>query len=151
MDQPDMEAIDVQASRANLLESVTAMLLTWHHWQDGWTSARIHVDPTCAGYRAPNRQWMTLAEVSAEVDAVELNRRCEQIDLCVDALPWQHRAAIHTHMRNLRADAQVWRIPDQPAWASESAYRAAVLALVPLLQERGMLDNDEEVAHHSSP
>lgn len=128
-------------------DPIDTILLTWHLWQSDYfpNLSLPHVDMTCRDYRSNNKQWVSALEAAAEIDRRELEARCRQVDLCVDALHWQSRAAIHTRMRNVEAGADVWRMPDrvmpgdgQP-WSTLEAYQRAKVEIAPKLHARGLI------------
>ena len=62
--------------------------------------------------------------------------RCQQVDLCIDELPWQQRAAIGVHAGNKAAGAAVFRNPRLSPQAQHAAYLDARAALLPALRRR---------------
>lgn len=72
------------------------------------------VDPTCRGFSESDRAVM-VDERAEEADRKVAKQRAEQVDLCVDALTWQERAAIQRRMKmkqvrrmNSACKADVW-------------------------------------------
>ena len=59
---------------------------------------------------------------SEDVDARLNAARCQQVDLCIDELPWQQRAAIGVHAGNKAAGAAVFRNPRLSPQAQHAAY-----------------------------
>ena len=69
---------------------------------------------------------------SEDVDARLNAARCQQVDLCIDELPWQQRAAIGVHAGNKAAGA---RVPQSAPVAASAACRLdARAALLPALR-----------------
>jgi hypothetical protein len=60
-------------------------------------------DRTCRHYETPFNQ----DDEEAAYDWAD-DRRAEQVQLCIDALPLEQRAAISTTMRNKESGRQVW-------------------------------------------
>lgn len=117
-----------------MTDPIDALLETWHAWQSDYAPKLGYAayDSTCRDYRSSSRQWMSHWDIAEEVDQAELNARCEQIDLCVDRLAWPLRAAIHAKMRNIEAGADLWR--------SKATYSDAKEALIPMLVEKGLIN-----------
>lgn len=117
-----------------MADPIDTLLETWHAWQAEYEPKLGYAayDSTCRDYRSSSRQWMTHWDIAEEVDQAERNARCEQIDLCVDRLSWPLRSAIHAKMRNIDAGVEVWH--------AKATYADAKLALVPMLIEKGLID-----------
>ena len=65
------------------------------------------------------------------------DQQSEQVQLCVDELTIEQRAAISTSMRNKASDASVWRsvrVGDQ-----HEMYQAAKRDLIPMLAARHLI------------
>ncbi|WP_185715908.1 hypothetical protein [Burkholderia sp. Bp9004] len=90
---------------------------------------------------------MTADERSEEADRKAAKKRAEQVDVCVDALTWQERAAIQRHMKAKRIGAMneacratVWGNPRGLELSDAHAtYQAAKGALYPRVRARGLL------------
>lgn len=120
-------------------EQIEEMLLEWYRWQirQSHRETLAHFyrpeDRTCRGYETPAN-----AEEDAE-DAYQWadDQQSEQVQLCVDALPAEQRAAISASMRNKEAGYQVWsngRAGDQHA-----TYQAAKERLFPMFVARHLI------------
>jgi hypothetical protein len=121
-------------------EQVETLLLEWHRWQASYFPALSsgRCDATCRGFQI-SKQLMSPAERSAEADAKIWKMNSEQVDLCVDGLQWEYRAAIQISMKNKRAGAVVWgnaRIPKEDA---HRMYQEAKEILLPLFFGRGLI------------
>ncbi|AOJ67112.1 hypothetical protein WJ32_23215 [Burkholderia ubonensis] len=126
---------------------VEELLGEWYDWQAGYVPGLGYgrVDPTCRGFSESDRA-VTADERAEEADRKAAKRRAEQVDLCVDALAWQERAAIQRHMKakaigtmNGTCGAQVWSNPR--AFLGQDAhmlYQQAKRALCALLRRRGV-------------
>ncbi|WP_254605281.1 hypothetical protein [Burkholderia contaminans] len=90
---------------------------------------------------------VTVDERAEEADWKAAKRRAEQVDVCVDALTWQERAAIQRHIKakrvggmNAECDAQVWRDPHACILpAAHASYQSAKAGLYSRLKQRGLL------------
>ncbi|SOE85674.1 hypothetical protein SAMN05446935_6148 [Burkholderia sp. YR290] len=118
---------------------IEELLLNWYRWQIRQSRAETlsHFyrpeDRTCRGYVTPS---------SAEEDDEAAyqwadDRESEQVQLCVDMLPPEQRAAISTSMRNKESGRTVWssgRAGDQHA-----TYQAAKESLFLLVSRRRLI------------
>ncbi|MEP9322365.1 hypothetical protein PPMP20_04380 [Paraburkholderia phymatum] len=120
-------------------EQIEELLLTWYRWQIRQSHAETlsHFyrpeDRTCRGYVTPSS--------ADEDDEVAYqwadDRQSEQVQLCVDMLRPEQRAAISTSMRNKESGRTVWssaRAGDQHA-----TYQAAKERLLPMLLSRHLI------------
>jgi hypothetical protein len=120
-------------------EQVEELLCTWFAWQCRQSIA-MHAkmyfraeDMTCRQYETPQ------SASDDDEDAYQWadDRQSEQVQLCVDELPAEQRAAISTSMRVKESGAQVWRssrVGDQHA-----VYQLAKENLFPLLRARHLI------------
>ena len=120
-------------------EQIEELLLTWYRWQIRQSHAETlsHFyrpeDRTCRGYVTPS---------SADEDDEAAyqwadDRQSEQVQLCVDMLAPEQRAAISTSMRNKESGCAVWgsrRVGEQ-----HSTYQAAKERLLPMLVSRHLI------------
>jgi hypothetical protein len=120
-------------------EAVEHLLRTWFEWQCR-QSVAMHAkmyyrptDMTC-------RQSVTSMTFDEEDEAAYQwadDQQSEQVQLCVDELSIEQRAAISTSMRNKASDASVWRsvrVGDQ-----HEVYQAAKQNLFPMLVARHLV------------
>ncbi|CAL8476419.1 hypothetical protein [Caballeronia sp. S22] len=119
-------------------EQIEDLLREWHRWQDGYRPAlgTPRCDPTCRDYRSSDR-YLTAREKAELADARAWKMRSEQVDVCVDALSWQQRAAIHASMRNKECGHSVWSTGR--AGDRHETYQEAKEALLPMLTRRGLI------------
>lgn len=134
---------------------IEELLGEWYAWQAGYAPGLGYgrVDPTCRGFSESDRT-VTASERAEEADRKAAKRRAEQVDLCVDALTWQERAAIQRHMKakqigamNGVCGAQVWsdpRISDLSE--AHEKYQSAKEALYLHLTRRGLLAKESQPA-----
>jgi hypothetical protein len=120
-------------------EEVEHLLRTWFDWQVRQSHREIlsHFyrpeDMTCKRYQTPT----SVDEDDESAYSWADDRQSEQVQLCVDELPIEQRAAISTSMRNKESGAQVWRsgrVGDQ-----HEVYQAAKVALSPMLAARHLI------------
>lgn len=118
---------------------VEELLRTWFAWQCRQSCADIMAhyyrptDMTCKQYQAPT----TFDEDDESAYQWADDQQSEQVQLCVDQLSIEQRAAISTSLRNKESGAQVWRsgrVGDQHA-----VYQDAKAALFPMLVARHLI------------
>lgn len=127
---------------------IEELLDEWYDWQAGYVPSLGYgrVDPSCRGFSEDDRT-STADERSEEADRKAAKKRAEQVDVCVDALPWQERAAIQRHMKAKRIGAmnkacgvRVWSNPrDLELSDTHASYQAAKESLYPRVMTRGLL------------
>ena len=76
--------------------------MDWYHWTRGYRP-KLGVGRIAAFARGmvPDDAYVDSEDVDARLNAA----RCQQVDLCIDELPWQQRAAIGVHAGNKAAGA----------------------------------------------
>ncbi|MCZ8402198.1 hypothetical protein O9570_12135 [Achromobacter xylosoxidans] len=84
-------------------------------------------------------------------DADEIDQRlaaaqAEQVDVCIDSLRWQLRAAIGIHAGNKAAGARVYSNLRLTAEQQHAAYQEAKAELMPALRRRGLIRCQPSVA-----
>jgi hypothetical protein len=120
-------------------EQIEDLLRTWFRWQIRQSHAEIlshfyrSEDMTCKRYQAPR------SAIDDDEDAYQWadDQQSQQVQLCVDALTIEQRAAISVSLRNKECGVSVWssgRVGDQHA-----VYQAAKVALLPLLLARHLI------------
>lgn len=131
---------------------IEELLDEWYDWQAGYVPSLGYgrIDPSCRGFSESERA-PTADERAEEADRKAARKRAEQVDVCVDALPWQERAAIQRHMKvktvaamNRACAASVWhdeRIHRPPR--THELYQQAKRTICMLLRRRGMLSTTE--------
>ncbi len=120
-------------------EQIEELLRDWYRWQirqsHAETLAHFYrpTDTTCRAYATPRGG-------DDENDGYQWadDRVAEQVQLCVDELPIEQRAAISVSMRNKECGAQVWR--SGRAGEQHETYQAAKVALLPMLVSRQLLE-----------
>lgn len=125
---------------------VEELLLAWHRWQDSYKPALglPRCDPTCRDCEIPSTN-QTSAERAEAVDAKIWKRNSEAVDVCVDALSWQQRAAIQTSMRNKHAGFEVFKNPRFAPAEIHYLYQSAKEDLYPRFVVRGLIKIVEAV------
>ncbi|MBR8135129.1 hypothetical protein [Burkholderia cenocepacia] len=124
------------------------LLDEWYDWQAGYVPSLGYgrVDPSCRGFSEDERT-ITADERSEEADRNAAKKRAEQVDVCVDELSWQERAAIQRHMKakrigamNVACGAKVWSNPRGLDLSdAHVSYQAAKKALYLRVKARGLL------------
>jgi hypothetical protein len=127
---------------------IEELLGEWYHWQAGYVPSLGYgrIDPSCRGFSEDERT-LTADERSEETDRKAAKKRAEQVDVCIDALTWQERAAIQRHMKakrissmNEACGAKVWSNPRKFDVADvHASYQAAKEALYARVKARGLL------------
>ena len=112
------------------------LLMDWYSWAKAYRPALggPRVSAYCRGARAGDVHSDT-DEVDARLAAV----KAEQVDVCLNELSWQHRAAVGIHTANREARQQVYRNPRMNGQQQHEAYQQAKLALLPKLRRRGLI------------
>ncbi len=123
-------------------EQVEALLVEWF----GWTRA---YRPNLGAGRV-SIYARGVSEV-ADSDADEIDQRlaaarAEQVDVCIDSLRWQLRAAIGIHAGNKAAGAVVFSNPRLTPEQQHAAYQEAKAVLIPALRRRGLIRNAPVIA-----
>lgn len=125
------------------MDRIDQLLLDWHEWNLGW-------EPVCGyprdavfgdGFQS-SRQWMDLDDLNAEVDRQIVEAVAKVIDPLVLALDTRLRVAVSVAVRNLHADATIWRNPRWPE-TQEVDYAHAKAVLAPKLIIRGLLNHGD--------
>ncbi|HIE4193335.1 MULTISPECIES: hypothetical protein [Burkholderia] len=120
-------------------QQIEELLLTWYRWQIRQSHAEqlAHFyrpeDRTCRGYETP----MSDVELDEQAEQWVEDQQAEQIQLCIDLLPAEQRAAISVSMRNKECGRDVWsntRAGDQHA-----SYQAGKAALLPMLVAKHLI------------
>ncbi|RKP50516.1 hypothetical protein [Trinickia fusca] len=125
-------------------EQIEALLSMWYRWQIRQSQAEIlahyyHTeDGSCRGYETPYGE-----DDEEDAYATLDDRQSEQVQMCVDALPIEARAAISVSMRNKECGSSVWR--SARAGEQHAVYQAAKARLLPMFAARGLLRLQEQV------
>jgi hypothetical protein len=124
-------------------DKVEHLLRTWFEWQCRQSIA-MHakmyyrpVDATC-------RQSITQRTCDEDDEAAYQwadDQESEQVQLCVDELTIEQRAAISTSMRNKASDASVWR--SVRVGEQHYVYQEAKEAILPMLVARHLIRIEE--------
>ncbi|WP_371879884.1 hypothetical protein [Caballeronia sp. S22] len=126
-------------------EQIEHLLLENYRWQirqsHAATLAHFYrpADRTCRGYETP-------AGEDDEDDGYGWadDRQAEEVQMCIDALPLEQRAAVSTTMRNKECGRQVWS--SMRAGDQHVAYQAAKQRLMPMFASRGLMQTIRAVA-----
>ncbi|MCM2543897.1 hypothetical protein [Burkholderia glumae] len=118
---------------------VEDVLRVWYRWQIRLSHAEIRshyyrgVDHTCRGYVTPT------TEIEDDEDAYQGadDRQSVQVQLCIDQLSAEQRAAVSVSMLNKECGSRVWS--SGRIHSAHAAYQSAKEALLPLLIKRGVL------------
>ena len=123
-------------ARRTEADQAEALIMDWYHWTRGYRP-KLGVGRIAAFARGmvPDDAYVDSEDVDARLNAA----RCQQVDLCIDELPWQQRAAIGVHAGNKAAGAAVFRNPRLSPQAQHAAYLDARAALLPALRRRALL------------
>lgn len=120
-------------------QQIEGLLMTWYRWQIRQSHAvqLAHFyrpeDRTCRGYETP----MNDEELDEQADEWVENQMSEQVQLCVDRLTIEQRAAVSVSMRNKECGASVWS--NGRAGAQHATYQAAKEALLPMLISKHLI------------
>ena len=118
---------------------IEEILSAWYEWQSGYSVnlGAGRVAPACRNFDESDR-YATIEERTQEAERRSQRKQAELVDLCVDTLIWQQRAAIHTHMKNKLSRAYVWSNPRVGLEEMHQFYQDAKEELLPLLRWRGL-------------
>jgi hypothetical protein len=121
-------------------DQVEDLLIAWHRWQDSYRPqlGAPRCSPTCREYEIPTAS-LDAKERAEITDAKIWKRNGEAVDVCVDSLSWQQRAAIQTNMRNKRAGFEVFKNPRFAPAEIHYLYQAAKEDLFPRFVTRGLI------------
>ena len=114
-------------------QQIEELLLTWYGWQIRQSDAerRAHWyradDRTCREYETP----MNADELDEQAEQWSEDQQAEQVQLCIDLLPLEQRAAISVSMRNKECGRDVWS--SIRAGAAHATYQHAKVELLPML------------------
>ncbi|ABB11152.1 hypothetical protein Bcep18194_B1038 [Burkholderia lata] len=120
-------------------QQIEELLMTWYRWQIRQSHAvqlahfyRLE-DRTCRGYETP----MSDEELDEQADEWVENQMSEQVQLCVDQLTIEQRAAVSVSMRNKECGASVWS--NGRAGAQHATYQDAKVALLPIFMTKHLI------------
>lgn len=125
-------------------DQIEQLLLDWYRWQIRQSHAETlshyyrPTDMTCRGYVTPHGDDDDDADYLWADDRVS-----EQVQLCVDELIIEQRAAISVSMRNKECGAQVWR--SARAITPHETYHEAKAMLLPKFVARHLVSQHESV------
>ncbi|GJH05021.1 hypothetical protein [Paraburkholderia terrae] len=120
-------------------EQIEELLSTWYRWQiresnnDVFSHWYRPADHTCRGYVTPTRE----DEDDEAVQQGVGDMQSEQVQLCIDLLTVEQRAAISVSMLNKDAGHTVWR--SGRAGDQHMTYQAAKTRLLPMFVQRGLV------------
>lgn len=139
-----MEFTEIDRARS---EQIEELLIAWHRWQDSYQPAlgAQRCSPSCREFEIPEAK-LTDKERAELADAKIWKRNSETVEVLVEALSWQQRAAIQTTMRNKRAGAEVFKNPRFAPAEIHYLYQSAKESLFPHFVARGLIKIDVEAA-----
>ncbi|MDN7540240.1 hypothetical protein [Burkholderia cenocepacia] len=120
-------------------QQIEELLLTWYRWQIRQSDAerRAHWyradDRTCREYETP----MNEVEIDERAEGWVDDQIAEQVQLCIDLLPVEQRAAISVSLRNKECGCAVWR--NARAGDQHASYQAGKAALLPMLVAKHLI------------
>ncbi len=123
-------------------EQIEALVMVWFRWTSSYRpnlgAGRVSI------YARGMRE-------SVETDADDIDQKlaaaqAEQVEVCIDSLRWQLRAAIGIHAGNKAAGACVFSNPRLTPEQQHAAYQEAKAELMPLLRKRGLVRSAPNVA-----
>ncbi|CAB3750881.1 hypothetical protein GQ57_16010 [Burkholderia sp. MSh2] len=130
---------------------IEELLGEWYAWQAGYAPSLGYgrVDPSCRGFSEDERT-ITADERSETAERKVVKRRAEQIEICIDELAFEHRAAIQSHFKgkqvnslNRECHASVWRNPRIAFSQIHCVYQDAKRTLLPVFLRRGLMARDD--------
>ncbi|WP_348995659.1 hypothetical protein ABFG95_06875 [Achromobacter sp. HNDS-1] len=126
-------------------EQIEALVMVWYRW------ARAYRPNLGAGRVSVYARGVSEIAYS---DADEIDKRlataqAEQVDVCIDSLGWQLRAAIGIHAGNKAAGACVFSNPRLTPEQQHAAYQEAKAELMSVFRRRGLIRCASSVAPRS--
>lgn len=117
-------------------EQIEELVMIWYGWTIRYRpqlgAPRISVYGKGSGSAD---HYVEAEEVDARIDA----DKAEQVEVCIDQLPWQQRSAIDLHASKKASRLSVMRNPRIPAAEIHTLYQCAKVSLLPMLKKRGMI------------
>lgn len=123
-------------------EQIEALVLVWFRWTRAYRP-NLGVGRVSVYARGMRESVETTAD---EIDLRLAAAQAEQVDVCIDALRWQQRAAIGVHAGNKAAGARVFNNPRLTPQQQHAAYQEAKAELLPALRRCGLVARDQVVA-----
>ncbi|MBN3757203.1 hypothetical protein G3N95_29975 [Paraburkholderia sp. Tr-20389] len=123
-------------------DEVEHLLRDWFEWQCRQSIA-MHAKMYYRPADSMGRQSITNRTCEEDDEAAYEwadSLQSEQVQLCVDDLTIEQRAAISTTMRNKASDAMVWR--SVRAGSAHETYQQAKEDLLPMLKRRGLIGEE---------
>ncbi|MFY3333330.1 hypothetical protein ACOTEH_23905 [Achromobacter xylosoxidans] len=122
-------------------EQIEALVMVWFRW------TRAYRPNLGAGRVSIYARGVSEAVDDAdEIDQRLAAAQAEQVDICIDSLRWQLRAAIGIHAGNKAAGARVYSNPRLTPEQQHAAYQEAKAELMPALRRRGLIRPQPNVA-----
>ncbi|CUR82594.1 hypothetical protein [Achromobacter xylosoxidans] len=117
-------------------EDIEELLLAWYRWTAGYRpnlgAGRVSI---YARGVSDSETYVDAEYIDERIDTA----RAELVEVCVDELRWQLRAAIGVHAGNKAAGSVVFRNPRLTPEQQHAAYQEAKVALLPLFYKRGLI------------
>lgn len=117
-------------------EQIEELVMIWYGWTIRYRpqlgAPRISVYGKGSGSAD---HYVEAEEVDARIDA----DKAEQVDVCIDQLPWQKRSAVDIHACRKASGISVMRNPRMQGVNIHVEYQAAKEILLPMLRRRGMI------------
>jgi len=117
-------------------EQLEDLIMVWYRWTIRYRPAlgvpRVSVYGKGSG--SPDH-YADADEIDQRID----DGKAEQVDVCLDCLPWQQRSAIDIHACRKVSGISVMRNPRLPPEKAHAEYQLAKESLLPLLKKRGMV------------
>lgn len=126
-------------------EQIEALVLEWFTWTRAYR-------PNLGAGRVSIYARGVSDAVNSDADEIDQKlaaARAEQVDVCIDSLRWQLRAAIGIHAGNKKAGARVFSNPRLTPEQQHAAYQEAKAELMPALRKRGLVRSGPSVAPKS--
>lgn len=127
-------------------EDIEGLLQGWYRWTAGY---RPNLG---AGRVSIYARGVSDSEVFHDADYIDERidtARAEQVEMCIDELRWQLRAAIGIHAGNKAAGTVVFRNPRLTPEQQHAAYQEAKAALLPAFYKRGLIRTRANVAQRA--
>ncbi|MFY3456952.1 hypothetical protein ACOTJD_09845 [Achromobacter xylosoxidans] len=116
-------------------EQIEALVMVWYRWTSAYR-------PNLGAGRVSIYARGVSEAVDGDADEIDQRlaaAQAEQVDVCIDSLRWQLRAAIGIHAGNKAAGARVFSNPRLTPEQQHAAYQEAKAELMPALRRRGLI------------
>ncbi|MYZ41405.1 hypothetical protein [Schauerella aestuarii] len=126
-------------------EQIEGLLMDWYRWANAY---RPHLGaPRVSAYGRGMSDTDSFTD-GEEADTRIFNAQCKAVDVCLDELTWQARAAVGIHTANKACGNAIYKNPRLSPQQQHQEYQRAKLDLLPMLVKRGLMRVSERNMLH---